>query len=383
MTKRLLIIAAAIATLAACDGTPDTPVGRAGAAAGSPAGGAPARPGMGGGPGARGPQGPIVVVTAPVRRDAFPNRIEALGNARANEAVDITSRTSNVVTRIRFDEGQQVERGQVLVELDAAQTRADLAAAEAALVESRAAFERSRQLAGNAALSRSQLDTIEATLKSNEARVAAARARLDDQYIRAPFNGRTGLRRVSVGSLVNPGTVITTVDDVSVIKLDFAVPETAVALLKPGLQIAAQSAAYPGREFQGRVASVDSRVDPVSRSVMVRAELPNRDGVLKPGMFMQVILTRDVAPALMMPEQAVVPEQGRTFVFVVDGGKASRREVQLGRRRPGEVEIVAGLRENERVVVEGTLKVREGAQVREANAAPPPPAEGGRPERAS
>lgn len=390
MTSRFLLIAAACAPLmfaAGCD-APDGPTSRVaggaptGASSGAP-GGAAARPGGGG----RGMQGPVPVLTAVVEKASFPQKIEALGNARANEAVDVTSRTSNVVVRIRFDEGQRVERGAVLAELDPAQSRAELAAAEAALVESRAAFERSRQLAGSAVLSRAQLDQIEAALKSNEAKVASARARFDDQFIRAPFGGRTGLRRVSVGSLVNPGTIITTLDDVSIIKLDFAVPETAVALLKPGLPITAQSAAYPGRDFVGRVASVDSRIDPVSRSVLVRAEVPNADGVLKPGMFMTVALERDAAPALMMPEGAVVPEQGRSYVFVVDGGKASRREVQLGRRRPGQVEVLAGLHENERVVVEGTLKVRDGALVREAGndgsapsgAAPP----GAKPERAS
>lgn len=381
---RLLIPAVACATLlfvAGCGDAPDA-VGRPGGAPG--AGAAP-----GGGPGGRGPQGPVAVVTAPVKSMSFPQQIEALGTARANEAVDITSKTSNTIVRIRFEEAQRVERGTILVELDAAQTQADLAAAEAALVESQAAYDRSQALAGSAVLSRAQLDQIVAALKSNEARVAAARARLADQVIRAPFTGRTGLRRVSVGSFVNPGDVITTLDDVSVIKLDFAVPETFVALMKPGLTIAATSAAYPGRQFEGRVSSIDSRIDPVSRSVTVRAELPNDDGVLKPGMFLGVKLTREAAPTLMLPESAVVPEQGRAYVFVVEGGKATRREVQLGRRRTGEVEVLAGVAENDRVIVEGTIKVRDGVQVRESgtpDASPaggPPGAGGERPQRAS
>lgn len=370
MTRLLFpaVACAALLFLAACGDAPDT-VGRPGGAPGAGAGGPP-----GGGPGGRGGPGPVAVVTAPVKSASFPQQIEALGTARANEAVDITSKTSNTIVRIRFEEGQRVERGTVLVELDAAQTRADLAAAEAALVESQAAYDRSQALAGSAVLSRAQLDQIVATLRANEARVAAAKARLDDQFVRAPFTGRTGLRRVSVGSLVNPGTVITTLDDVSVIKLDFTVPETFVALMKPGLKIAATSVAYPGRTFGGTVASIDSRIDPVSRSVMVRAELPNDDGVLKPGMFLGVELTRDAAPTLLLPESAVVPEQGRAYVFVVEGGKATRREVQLGRRRTGEVEVLAGVAENERVIVEGSLKVRDGGQVRESGApeaAPP------------
>jgi membrane fusion protein (multidrug efflux system) len=367
MTSRPFLLATLCAVLlvgAACTETAEPPVGRPGPAAGGGARG----PQGGGGRG--GPQGPVTVVTATVKAEAFPQKIEALGNARANEAVDITSKTSNTVARIRFEEGQRVERGAVLVELDPAQARADLAAAEAALVESRANFERSRALAGSAVLSRSQLDQIEATLKANEARVAAARARLDDQYIRAPFGGRTGLRRVSVGSLVNPGTVITTLDDVGVIKLDFAVPETFVGLMKTGLPVVARSVAFPGRDFTGKVVSVDSRIDPVSRSVLVRAELPNGDGDLKPGMFLSVNLTRETVPSLMLPEQAVVPEQGRAYVYVVEDGQVSRREVQLGRRRTGQVEVLAGLAAGERVVVEGTLKVRDGVQVRESGEKP-------------
>jgi membrane fusion protein (multidrug efflux system) len=301
-----------------------------------------------------------------VQSQEFAQEIEALGTARAKEAVEITAKVSNIVTAIRFDEGQRVTAGQVLVELDAAQVRADLAAAEAALVESRAQAERSRALSASAALSKAQVDQIEATLKANEARVAAAKARLADTVIRAPFGGRTGLRRVSLGSLVSPGSVITTLDDTSTIKLDFAVPESFVSLMSTGLPIGATSVAYPGVTFEGRVASIDSRVDPQTRSVLVRAEVPNGDGRLKPGMFMGVRLQREVPPTLMLPEAAVVPDQGRTFVYVVEDGKAERREVALGRRRPGEVEVVTGLRANERVVVEGTQKLRDGAAVREA-----------------
>lgn len=352
----------AAALVAACGGA-DAPVPGAGGPGAAGRAGA-----MRGGPGA-----PVDVITAPVASTQFAQEIEALGTARANEAVDVTSKISNIVTAIRFAEGQRVSRGDVLVELDSAQARADLADAEASLVESRAQFERSRALAGSAVLSRSQLDQIEATMKSNEARVAAARARLADTVIRAPFSGRMGLRRVSVGSLVNPGTVITTLDDVSLIKLDFSVPEAFVGLMQAGVPIEARSVAYPERAFEGRVASVDSRVDPVARAVLVRAELPNREGLLKPGMFLSVRLSRGATHSLMLPESAVVPEQGRAFVFVVDGTRATKREVNVGRRRPGEVEILAGLKAGERVVVEGTLKLRDGTEVREsaiAGAAP-------------
>lgn len=321
------------------------------------------------------PAGPLLseqqvpVVTSPVERLPLAVVIEAVGTARANEAVDITSKAANTVTTIRFTEGQSVSRGVVLVEFDGAQAKADLVAAQAALKESESTFKRSRDLFARQALSESQLEQIEATLIANRARVASAQARVADTIIRAPFSGKVGLRRVSVGSFVNPGTVITTLDDSSTIKLDFDVPETFVSILEPGLSVASTSIAYPGVAFEGKVASVDSRVDPVSRSVTVRAVIPNGDGQLKPGMFLSVRLSREPTPALVVPESAIVPERGNVFVFVVKEGRAERRQVTIGRREPGRVELLAGVEAGERVVVQGTQKVRDGSPVTESPAA--------------
>jgi membrane fusion protein (multidrug efflux system) len=307
----------------------------------------------------------IAVITATARTERLSSPITALGTARANEAVEVTSKASNIVTAVRFEDGQRVQKGQVLVELDAAQARADLAAAEAARADSASQVKRSRELIATKVISDAQFEQLEATLKTNEARVDAAKARVADTVIRAPFTGRVGLRRVSVGSLVNPGTTITTLDDSSVINVDFAVPENFLSVLRDGLKVYAISAAFPGREFAGTVASVDSRIDPVSRSVTVRAIVPNADGKLKPGMFLNVRIASDARDALMIPEAALMPEQSRQFLYVVEDGRATRREVRIGRRVPGRVEVIAGLSPGERVVVEGTQKVREGGAVRE------------------
>lgn len=321
---------------------------------------------------ARTAQGPAdsavpVIATAVVSR-SLATEIEAVGTARANESVDVTSKSSNIVTAIRFGEGDFVRRGAVLVELDSAEVRAALAEAQAAMVDSESQFKRSKDLFAQQALSVSQLDQIEATLKGDRARVNAAQARLDDTVIRAGFDGRTGLRRVSVGSLISPGTVITTLDDSSVIKLDFTVPETNFHVLKKGLAIEATSAGLPNRTFDGKVANIDSRIDPVTRSVTVRAEIPNRDGALRPGMFMTVRLQGAASATLLVPEAAIIPEQGRMYVFALNGTTAQRREVKIGRRRPGEVEIVSGLQEGDRVVVDGTQNLRDGSVVREVPA---------------
>jgi membrane fusion protein (multidrug efflux system) len=346
--------------------------------AGGPPGAAGAPPGAGRPAGAGGPGGsgmpPVAVVTAPVRSERLSFELEALGTAGANESVNITAKVANQVTAVRFSEGQQVRRGEVLVELDGAQERADLAVAEAALAESRSQFNRSRELYTTKVLSDQQLEQIEATFKANEARVTSARSRVGDTVIRAPFDGRVGLRRVSVGSLISPGTVITTLDDTSTIKLDFTIPETFLSVVKPGLEIAARSVAYPESAFDGRVSSVDTRIDPATRSVTVRALLPNPQGLLKPGMFLTVRLSRGAVDALMVPEQALVPEQGDVFVFVVADGVAEKRRVRIGQRRVGDVQIVEGLAEGELVVTEGTQKLRDGAAVRLQGA---PPAEAG------
>src|SRR5689334_5183098 len=319
-------------------------------------------------PQAAGPRSaaPPFVTLAPVRSERMAQKLEALGNARANESVDVSSKTSNIVTAVKFRDGERVRRGQVLVQLDDAQVRAEVAAAEAAVTESESQYNRSRELLSTQALSKSSFDQLEATLKSNRAKLAAANARLEDTVIRAPFSGRVGLRRVSVGSLINPGSVITTLDDTSVIKLDFAVPENFLATLREGLSVRATAPAFPGRVFAGKVASIDSRVDQATRSVTVRALLANEDGALKPGMFLNVALANDEREALVIPEEALTPEAERQYVFVVADGKAERREVRIGGRRPGSVEIVAGLAAGEQVIVEGTQKVRDGGPVRAA-----------------
>ncbi|MBK6599509.1 MAG: efflux RND transporter periplasmic adaptor subunit [Proteobacteria bacterium] len=318
------------------------------------------------GPPAAGGRPAPLVATVLSRQESIAATIEALGTARANESVDVTAKNSNLVTAIHFRDGQVVKRGDLLVELDSAAVRADLAVAQAALTDSQSQFERSRELLAKQLVSKSQYEQLEAAMKGNEARLAAARARREDTVIRAPFSGRVGLRRVSVGSLVNPGTVITTLDDTSTIKLDFRIPENQLAGLRAGLTLTAQSPAFPSRSFEGKIATVDSRVDEATRSVTVRALLPNPDGVLKAGMFLTVQLEQDRRNAVIVPEEALVPETDKQYVFVVTDAVANKREVTIGRRTPGSVEIVAGLKAGERVVTEGTQSIRDGVAVRDA-----------------
>ena len=307
--------------------------------------------------------GAAQVVTETVERQHIVDEIEALGTARANESVEIRPRISSLIERTLFEEGQQVTRGDILVRLEDNEIVAGLALAEANLSESRSLYDRSKSLADTQAISASNLDELLAQVRVDEASVEAAKARLDNTIIRAPFSGRVGLRRVSPGSFVDTSTVITTLDDVNSIKLDFSVPETFLTVLSAGMNISAHSLVYPDREFSGTVASIDTRLDPVSRAVQVRAILPNEDGLLKPGMFMSVDLQRDRGELIVAPEQSIVPEGGSQYVFVVSNGIVEKRLVVLGRRIPGYVAIDSGLEAGEAVITEGTHRVRDGSQV--------------------
>ncbi len=319
--------------------------------------------------------GAAKVVTAQVELRPMVDEIEALGTARANESIEIQPRIASLIDHVDFVEGQMVNKGDLLVELENKEIVAGLAVAEASLTESRSIYERSRSLASSQAISASNLEQLLAQVKVDEAQVEAAKARLANTRILAPFAGRVGLRRVSPGSFVNTSTIITTLDDVSQIKLDFSVPETFLTTVSEGMGIVAHSLVYPDREFRGTVSSIDTRLDPVSRSVQARALIPNPDGVLKPGMFLTVDLQRDRGDVLLAPEQAIVPEGTRQYVYVVKDGKAEKRAVLLGRRIPGFVTIEDGLNPGEEIVTEGTHKIRDGAAVQpvtpaQANAQP-------------
>jgi membrane fusion protein (multidrug efflux system) len=307
------------------------------------------------------------VVTQRVEFRPIVDEIQALGTARANESVEIRPRVSSLVDRIAFSEGQLVSKGDLLVELENNEMEAGLVLAQASLSRSRSLYNRSRSLADTQAISASNLDELLAQVKVDEARVEAAKARLANTVILAPFSGRVGLRRVSPGSFVESSTVITTLDDVSTVKLDFSVPEAFLTAVAEGMRILASSLVYPDRVFAGAVASIDTRLDPVSRSVKVRAVIPNNDGLLKPGMFMTVNLQRDSGDVLLAPEQAIVPEGTTQFVFVVVDGVAEKRAVVLGRRIPGFVVINSGLSAGESVITEGTPKVRDGSRVEALN----------------
>jgi membrane fusion protein (multidrug efflux system) len=320
--------------------------------------GQPSAPG--GPPGGARPQ-PVHVET--VVKKPWIDRIQALGTARANESVTLTAKTAETVARVNFDDGQLVEAGAVLVEMTDRTEVAQLKEAQAAAVEAQKQYERLAGLVKQGTVTQSQVDQQLAVRDSARARMEAIRVRLQDRVVTAPFAGILGFRAVSPGTLVQPGTVIATLDDVSTIKLDFSIPETFLTALAPGQEIEATSAAFPDRTFKGIVSSLSSRVDPITRSVTVRAQLPNEDRLLKPGMLLAVDVLNRARESLSIPEVALSATRERMFVYRVSDSKAEEVTVRIGARRSGEVEVLDGLTEGDRIVTDGLVRMRNGAAV--------------------
>lgn len=310
-------------------------------------------------------QGVPGVIAAMVEEKQFSDKAETIGTTVAFESVEITTTVSDRIVDIRFEDGAEVKRGQVLVVLESDEERARLSSAEALLAERKSAYARARKLISSEFISEAALEERRALMQQAEADVAMIRAQLEDRVIRAPFDGVTGLRNVSQGALVAPGDVITTLDDINPIKLDITVPSAFLSGLKEGADVAATSAAFPAETFEGTVRTVSTRIDPETRAITVRALIPNDDGRLKPGLAMTVDLVKNERRALVIPEEAIVPELDRSFVFVVtDARKVERREVVIGARRPGDVEVRQGLEAGELVVTHGVQKVRPGEEVK-------------------
>ena len=329
--------------------------GRGDASTGAPAAGAPvaARP----------------VVAVLVDKQVFGDRLEAIGTIYANESISVTAKTQGIIRSVDFEDGQTFKKGDQIATIDAGEQDAALNVELANLEQQRKDLERVMGLAADRHVSQARVDEQVAMLKKAEANVAAARVRSNDRRIVAPFSGIVGTRRISVGALVSPGTVVTTLDDLSEVKLDFSIPETFMATLQPGLDIEATASAYPGVVFKGRVVAVDSRVDPVTRAVGVRAVIPNDDLRLRPGMLMVAELIKDRRESLMIPEASLLPENNVQYVYTISADNtANRQQVTIGRRRAGAVEVLDGLKEGDLVVREGLQDLRSGAKVNVVNA---------------
>ncbi len=329
----------------------------------APTGGAPEVAGSA----PRAPQAAQVTVSD-VRIKDFADSIEALGTTRANETVQLTAQLSDKVQDIRFTDGQVVHQGDVLLVLDNAEELANLESAQALAAERKSAFERAQDLSRRKIIADETFETRRAEFQQAEAEVRSLQSRIDNTIIKAPFDGILGLRNVSLGALVQPGTVITTIDDLSVIKVDFEVPALYLQDLKPGLKVTGTVEGLPGRRFEGEVATINTQVDPVTRAVKVRALLPNPDLLLKPGLLMSMTLDLRPRSSMTVPEGALIQLRNQTFVFVAeeaeDGRMLARRvEIKRGARRLGEVEVLGGLEEGQHVILTGFMRLVDGDAV--------------------
>ncbi len=313
-------------------------------------------------------QGPAEVVTTQVSTREFSETVEALGTVLALESIEISANVTETIEALYFEDGDTVKAGQELAKLSSREEEAALEVARANLAEQEREIARLQDLAEDGAVSQVRLQGYLTQKDIALQRIEEAQARIKDRLIVAPFEGVLGFRRVSKGALVSPGEAITTLDALDPVKVDFTVPETFLGDLRPGLEIVATSEAYPGREFSGKVSQIDSRVDPVTRAITVRAMIPNPDQTLRPGMLLTTVLRKNPRQSAAVPERSLVSVQSNHYVYTIhsgaDGGQAKRNPVEIGARQPGWLEIKSGLNVEAQVVTDGVLGLKDGAPVK-------------------
>lgn len=324
-----------------------------------------------GGPGGEMP--PTSVETATVSGKPLTASISAVGTLRADESVIIRPELPGRIEEIHFDEGQRVAKGDPLFSLDASLIEAELREAEANLALSQSSNDRAQDLIGRKLIAQADYDNARSRLAVDQARLSSARTRLAKTVIEAPFDGVVGLRHVSPGDYVEVAQELVNIVNLNPIKVDFRVPETELSQLAPGQAIEIRLDAFPGESFRGEVIAIDPQIDVSGRNVLLRAEVPNPELKLRPGLFARLSLELEQREdALLVPEQALWPQGDQQFVFRVEEGQAKLVQVETGIRRAGQVEIVSGLEAGDQIVTAGQLKLYDGAKVAPL---PPPDAE--------
>ncbi len=307
---------------------------------------------------------PLPVKAAPATHATLNVEVTAVGTLRADETVMVRPEIAGRVETIHFREGQKVRQGETLVTLDQEEYQAQLASSAAQLALEQSSYRRLQDMDRQQLASQQNLDEAKAKLDTARAQQELNRVRLSKTVIRAPFDGMIGLRKISPGAYVKPGDDIVALESLGAMKLDFRVPETYLARLAVDQRLTARVDAYPEQSFEGTIYAIEPALDEETRTVLLRARLPNPHNQLRPGLFARVSLILERREnALVVPEQAIVPVGQTTFVYRVADGKAVMTPVKLGLRRPGLVEILEGLSAGDLVVTDGQLKIRDGAAV--------------------
>ncbi|TDJ22148.1 MAG: efflux RND transporter periplasmic adaptor subunit [Gammaproteobacteria bacterium] len=308
---------------------------------------------------------PAIVEVARVEIGSVVRNVRAIGTLRAYESVTIRPEISGRITGIHFDEGQQVKRGTVLIELDDSVYAAEVMEKTAGRRLAELAFDRANKLVERRVASVEDRDIAFAQLQADEAALQLAQARLAKTLLRAPFDGIIGLRHVSIGDYVDSGDDLVGLVELDPIKVDFRIGEIHLSDIAPGQNISIRVNAFPNEEFSGRVYAIEPQVDINGRAIIIRAELPNTDRRLRPGLFARIdLIVSEAAEALLVSEDAIVPRGDQHFVYRLIESKAILTEVALGKRKDTWVEITDGLTADDIVITAGQLKLRDGATVR-------------------
>jgi len=308
--------------------------------------------------------GEVPVVVTIVEEKPFASVVEALGTASANEAIVVTAQETDKVQNLYFEDGELVTTGQLLVKLNTQEEQARLSELQINLAEAQRQLKRVRDLAKENSASEQLLDERKSEVAALRAQISIAEAQIADREIRAPFDGLLGARQISEGALVRPGDQITTLDDIHTLKVDFSIAERHLPSVKLRQKVLTSSVAYPEQIFEGVISHIATRVDPVTRAIQVRALVSNPELLLRPGMLLQMVVEKSVTTSMVIPESALVPIDDDQFVYVVTEGKAVKTKVLLGERRPGEVQIMKGLRSGQQVVTGGTVRLSDGKAVK-------------------
>jgi membrane fusion protein (multidrug efflux system) len=311
----------------------------------------------------------VVVETIPASIHKLNTIIEAVGTTKAIRTVNITPLSSGRVVESRLSRGDQVKENALLLELDSVIEEANVVEAKARLEEASSALKRSDSLKRSSAMSEAAIDNLVAQVKISRANLERATKRWRDRFVRAPFSGYISFSNMEKGAHIKEGEVIAVLDDLATVQVEFSVPESLFGTLQKGDQLRARAASFPDREFSGTIAAINTRIDSASRAFKVRGLIDNSDRALPAGMFVHVSIILDGTEAVTVPEEAIVIEGNQPFVYtlikVEDSTfhRVERRDVSLGRRSFGFVELTGGISLGEDVITRGIQKVRTGSLV--------------------
>lgn len=287
--------------------------------------------------------------------------LEFIGTAVSNESVDITSSVTQKVTKINFSDCDFVKKGDVLVLQNIDKQLAVKKQAEINLQEQQRELARISTLRKRNVIAAKEYDSQNTKVQDAQAKLAEVEEEIKERTIVAPFDGMLGIRKISVGALLSPGTVITTIDDIKKIKVDFSVPEKYLSLITNGCKIEVTSIALPGKKFHGTVQAVSPRISATSRSISVRGIIENNDYLLRSGMMLNVTIEMQDRNAIQVSESAILNVGEKHYVYVVDSeNKAKQREIEIGERRDHLVEVTRGLTSSDAIIVDGVVKISDG-----------------------